>query len=131
MSPLQPNLSGSQPITFPSAEAIGTINQLETAEATWKWLQANFLTVEDFEQLVAHGLIADKLAHQLFGDRVEHFFSSKSPIVTAIGIHLIQVEEILQPQLDDNIRQQILMDMFERWLEEKVAIAATQIKVEI
>jgi parvulin-like peptidyl-prolyl isomerase len=164
---------------------------------------ANFLTVDDFERLVAHGLTTEKLAHQLFGDRVEHFFHQNlldysgatiyevvledrelameifyslqegdlsfadvayqyirdpelkrrggyigtigrkqmrpeisaavfaakppqliKPVVTAIGIHLIQVEEILQPQLDDNIRQRILMDMFERWLEEQIAIAA-------
>jgi parvulin-like peptidyl-prolyl isomerase len=186
-----------------AADKFRTINQLETAEATWKWLQANFLTVDDFERLVAHGLTTEKLAHQLFGDRVEHFFHQNlldysgatiyevvledrelameifyslqegdlsfadvayqyirdpelkrrggyigtigrnqmrpeisaavfaakppqliKPVVTAIGIHLIQVEEILQPQLDDNIRQQILMDMFERWLEEQIAIAA-------
>jgi parvulin-like peptidyl-prolyl isomerase len=193
-----------------AADKFRTANQLETAEATWKWLQANFLTVDDFEHLVAHGLITEKLAQQLFGDRVEHFFHQNlldysgaaiyeviledrelameifyslqegdlsfadvayqyiqdpelkrrggyigivgrkqlrpeisaavfaakppqpiKPVVTAIGIHLIQVEEIVHPQLDDNIRQRILMDLFDRWLEEQIAIVAPQVELKV
>jgi parvulin-like peptidyl-prolyl isomerase len=193
-----------------AADKFRMVNQLETAEATWKWLQANFLSVDDFEHLVAHSLITEKLAQQLFGDRVEHFFHQNlldysgatiyevvledrelameifyslqegdlsfadvayqyirdpelkrrggyigtvgrkqlrpeisaavfaakppqliKPVVTAVGIHLIQVEEIVQATLDDRLRQRILMDMFDRWLEEQVAIAATQVRLEI
>lgn len=193
-----------------AADRFRMINQLETAEATWKWLQAHFLSVDDFEHLVAHSLTTEKLARHLFGDRVEHFFHQNlleysgatiyevvledpelameifyslqegdlsfadvayqyirdpelkrrggyigtvsrkqlrpeisaavfaakppqllKPVVTAVGIHLIQVEEIVQPELDDGIRQRILMDMFERWLEDQIAAAAPQIRVEI
>ena len=42
------------------------------------------------------------------------------PIVTAIGVHLIQVEEIIAPQLDDALRQHILTELFERWLTETI-----------
>lgn len=43
------------------------------------------------------------------------------PIVTAVGVHLIQVEEIIEPQLDDRLYEQILMEMFDRWLVDKIA----------
>ncbi len=41
-----------------------------------------------------------------------------SPITTELGIHLIRVAEIIQPQLDIVIYQQILMELFDRWVEE-------------
>ena len=53
-------------------------NQLETAEATLNWLQINFLSVTDLEQIVTHQLITEQLAHHLFSDRVEHYFHQNS-----------------------------------------------------
>jgi parvulin-like peptidyl-prolyl isomerase len=41
-----------------------------------------------------------------------------SPITTELGIHLIRVAEIIQPQLDSVIYQQILIELFDRWVEE-------------
>ncbi|OUL31111.1 peptidylprolyl isomerase [Nostoc sp. 106C] len=41
------------------------------------------------------------------------------PIVTSSGIHLILVEEIIQPQLDDNIRTKIFTELFSEWLKKK------------
>ena len=43
------------------------------------------------------------------------------PIVTAIGVHLIQVEEIVEPKLDAQLQQQILAEMFDRWLLQQIA----------
>jgi hypothetical protein len=43
------------------------------------------------------------------------------PIVTAKGVHLILVEEIIQPQLDDKLRSQILSDLFSEWLKQQIA----------
>ncbi|WP_310410505.1 peptidylprolyl isomerase [Chamaesiphon sp. OTE_8_metabat_110] len=40
------------------------------------------------------------------------------PIVTAVGVHLIQVEEIVEPKLDEQLHQQILTELFDRWLAE-------------
>ena len=183
-----------------AADKFRLVNQLQTAEATWSWLTANLLSVDDFEQLVAHSLLTEKLAEHLFGDQVEQFFHQNlldysgamiyeviledqelameifyslqegdlsfadvayqyvdepelrrrggyvgfvgrkqlrpeisaavfaakppqliKPVVTAVGIHLIQVEELIQPQLDDELRQRILMDLFDRWLAGQVA----------
>jgi hypothetical protein len=42
------------------------------------------------------------------------------PIVTAKGVHLILVEEIIQPQLDDKLRSQILSDLFSEWLKQQI-----------
>ena len=39
-----------------------------------------------------------------------------APIITAVGVHLIQVEEIITPQLSERLHQQILDELFERWL---------------
>jgi parvulin-like peptidyl-prolyl isomerase len=42
------------------------------------------------------------------------------PIVTAKGVHLILVEEIIQPQLDDKLRAQIFSDLFSEWLKQQI-----------
>lgn len=42
------------------------------------------------------------------------------PIMTSQGVHLIFVEEIIQPELDDKRRYQILGDLFSEWLKSKV-----------
>jgi parvulin-like peptidyl-prolyl isomerase len=42
------------------------------------------------------------------------------PIMTAKGIHLIFVEEIIQPQLDNQLADQIGVDLFSKWLKQEV-----------
>jgi parvulin-like peptidyl-prolyl isomerase len=42
------------------------------------------------------------------------------PIVTSSGVHLILVEEIIQPELDDKLRSKILLDLFSEWLKQQV-----------
>ncbi len=42
------------------------------------------------------------------------------PIVTAKGIHLIFVEEIIQPQLDNKLRHQIISDLFDEWIKQEI-----------
>lgn len=42
------------------------------------------------------------------------------PIVASSGIHLILVEEIIQPQLDDKLRYQIMSDLFAQWLKQQI-----------
>ena len=42
------------------------------------------------------------------------------PIVSAKGLHLIVVEEIIQPQLDDKLRYQIISDLFISWLKQQI-----------
>ncbi|NMG21392.1 peptidylprolyl isomerase [Brasilonema bromeliae] len=42
------------------------------------------------------------------------------PIVTSSGINLIFVEEIVQPQLDDKLRNKITTDFFSEWLKQQI-----------
>jgi parvulin-like peptidyl-prolyl isomerase len=39
------------------------------------------------------------------------------PIVTSKGVHLVFVEEIIQPELDEQRRYRILSDLFADWLK--------------
>ena len=41
------------------------------------------------------------------------------PIVTDGGVHLIQVEEIIEPELDEELRIQIISELFARWLKQQ------------
>jgi parvulin-like peptidyl-prolyl isomerase len=193
-----------------AADRLRKNQKLDTAAATLEWLKANFLSVDDFEKIVVHKLISEKLAQHLFGDRVEHYFHQNTleyagatiyevvvdnrdlamelfyslqegdlnfadvahqyipdselkrcggylgtvnrkqlrpeisaavfaakppqlikPVVTAIGVHLIYVEQINQAKLDDLLRQKILMDMFDAWLDEQVASVFNNISIEL
>ncbi len=41
------------------------------------------------------------------------------PIVTADGIYLVLVEEIVKPELDKKLRQKIMLDLFGEWLKQQ------------
>ncbi|AOX00286.1 hypothetical protein BJP34_13205 [Moorena producens PAL-8-15-08-1] len=42
------------------------------------------------------------------------------PIVSSQGVHLILVEEIIQPQLNERLYAQILAGLFSEWLKQQV-----------
>ncbi len=42
------------------------------------------------------------------------------PIVTPKGVHLIWVEEIIKPELNDNLRMIIMTDMLSNWLKQEL-----------
>jgi parvulin-like peptidyl-prolyl isomerase len=50
------------------------------------------------------------------------------PIVTARGLHLILVEEIIQPQMDEKLYQKIASDLYSEWLKEQTAQFVLNIK---
>lgn len=43
------------------------------------------------------------------------------PMITSVGVHLIYVEEIIQPVLDDLLRSKILNQLFNNWLKQEMA----------
>ncbi|BCL38785.1 peptidylprolyl isomerase [Nostoc sp. MS1] len=43
------------------------------------------------------------------------------PIITPKGVHIINVEEIIEPELDEQRRIQIIKIFFSGWLEQKIA----------
>lgn len=42
------------------------------------------------------------------------------PITTSKGVYLIWVEEIIQPQLNDQLRQKIITELFDAWLQQQI-----------
>jgi parvulin-like peptidyl-prolyl isomerase len=42
------------------------------------------------------------------------------PIQTPKGVHLIEVHEIIQPQLDEQLRQTIITELFSDWLRKQI-----------
>ncbi|MEH2084234.1 MAG: peptidylprolyl isomerase [Nostoc sp.] len=44
------------------------------------------------------------------------------PILTSIGAHLILVEELIEPQLDEMLRLKIISDLFYEWLKQQIEL---------
>ncbi|MUG99614.1 peptidylprolyl isomerase [Scytonema sp. UIC 10036] len=42
------------------------------------------------------------------------------PIVTSKGVYLIWVEEIIQPELDENLHEKIRQELFSLWLKQQI-----------
>lgn len=68
-------------------------HQLASAEATQQWLNANMLSIDDFEDIITQNPIADKLAQHLFGDRVAEFFHQNSIDYTSAIIYEVILED--------------------------------------
>jgi parvulin-like peptidyl-prolyl isomerase len=186
------------------ADSFRITKKLHQTKETQLWLEKNFLSLDDFENLIHTNAVSEKLVKHLFADRVESFFEENKlnytevaiyeivledndlagdiyyslqagkanfhslarryiqepnlrrcggyrgiiccnqlhpeiaeailaanppqllkPIVTAKGVHLIFLEEIIQPKLDDRLRDRISADLFSSWLEQQ----ASQIEV--
>ncbi|MBD2385076.1 peptidylprolyl isomerase [Cylindrospermum sp. FACHB-282] len=182
-----------------AADLLRLTNKLTSADDTWKWLEKHRLSIDDFEEIVYHGVICGKLSQHLFSDKVEPYFFEHQldysgvlmyevvlddkdfalelfyaikegemsfydvshkyiqdvelrrkggylgllrrqdlkpeisaavfaatppqvlkPIVTAKGVHLIFVEEIIQAQLEKKLHEKIASDLFVEWLKKQV-----------
>lgn len=53
------------------------------------------------------------------------------PIVTSEGVHLIRVEEVIKPQLDDVLHQNILTDLFSNWLKQQIGKFEVEINYDV
>lgn len=174
--------------------------KLVKAADTFAWLKAQYLSVEEFEELVYNTVLSQKVAYHLFTDKVESFFYKNQlnfvaavtyevifddyelalelfyalqeneltfpeiareyiqnpelrraggyqgvrhrkdfrpeiassvfaatppeiikPIVTPKAVYLIWVEEIIQPELNEQLREQIVTDLFNGWLKQQIA----------
>lgn len=42
------------------------------------------------------------------------------PILTSKGVHMILVEEIIQPKLDEKLRYRIIVDLFSEWTKQQI-----------
>ena len=181
-----------------ASDQMRVMSQLKDAQATWAWLEKKGLSLDDFEEIVYHTLISQKLSNHLFADRVEPYFYEHQldyagaaiyeivlddedeaielyyeikedelsfleaaqqyiqdpelrrkggyrgklkrtdmkpevsaavfavntptilkPITTADGIYLVLVAEIIKPELDPNLRNKIMFDLYSQWLQQQ------------
>lgn len=181
-----------------TADAFRLSHNLLKSDHTQLWFQENYLSMDEFEEIVRISALSSKLAQHLFGDQVEPFFVkhqldytqvimyeiilddedlamelfytiqegemsfpevahrfiqdtelrrcggyrgrvSRSdlkpeisaaifastppnllkPIITAKGVHLILVEEVIQPDLNKPLRKKILSNLFMDWLKQQ------------
>ncbi|MDB9420671.1 hypothetical protein PN467_09070 [Microcystis aeruginosa CS-563/04] len=58
-----------------------------------------------------------------FYDVTDKYIEVLKPIVTSKGVHLILVEEILQPELNDQLRFQIGSELFGEWVNNQGDLA--------
>ena len=81
--------------------------------------------IQDVELLRAGGYRGILSRRQLKPEIAAAVFAANppeilKPIVTSQGVHLILVEEIIQPQLDDTLCMTILADLFSTWLKQQI-----------
>ncbi|MEB3180062.1 MAG: peptidylprolyl isomerase [Nostocaceae cyanobacterium] len=182
-----------------AADTLRLANKLSSAADTWKWLEQQGISLDEFEIIVQNTVLSGKLANHLFGNKVEQYFYENQlnfagtvmyevvldnddlalelyysikeeemsfydvarqyiqdtelrrkggylgvvyrqhlkpeisaavfaakppqllkPIVTSKGVHLIFVEEIIQQELDNKLRLQILSDLYAAWLKQQI-----------
>lgn len=53
------------------------------------------------------------------------------PILTSSGVHLILVEEIIQPRLDNILRQKIISELFSEWLKQQIEKVEVEINLKL
>ncbi|MCC5639654.1 peptidylprolyl isomerase [Nostoc sp. CHAB 5844] len=182
-----------------AADNMRSLKKLIKAKDTEAWLEKHYLSLNEFKELVQISLLSAKLAHHLFAEQAEPFFSAHQldyatsityevvlddedlawklfyalqankisfqdiahqyiqepelrrvggycgircrsnfspeiaacvftahppqilkPILTQKGVHLIWVEEIIQPHLDEALRSKILGVLFSAWLKQQL-----------
>jgi PPIC-type PPIASE domain len=181
-----------------TADSIRIAGKLISADDTFKWLEKNCLSSDDFEEIVFLALFTNELSKTLFSNKVKPYFFEHQldyiefvmyevilddhdlamelfyavqeneisfydvahkyiqdpelrrhggyrgllkrnslkpeisaavcnaqapellkPIITSSGIHLIFVEEIIKPHLDDQLSQQICFNLFNEWINKE------------
>lgn len=70
-----------------------------------------------FQGLVPRQKLLPEVSAAVFAAQPQQILE---PIPTAKGIYLIWVEELVQPQLDDVLREQIRWELFQEWLQKKI-----------
>ncbi len=76
-----------------AADAMRLMNQLESPDETWAWLEKHSLSLDDFEELVYNNLSSIKLAQHLFGDRVESYFLSHQQDYAGVVMYEVVLDD--------------------------------------
>lgn len=69
-----------------------------------------------YRGIVTRNDLKPEISAAVFAVKPPHLLK---PIVTSSGVHLILVEEIIQPQLNQKLSSKILSDLFHTWLKQQ------------
>lgn len=95
-------------------------NQLLSAEDTFHWLQKYHLSIEDFETLIHAKILAAKLSKHLFEAQIDDYFAEHQADY---------VEELIRPELTEDLRDRIRADLFKSWLQTQLEQAEIRVEV--
>jgi parvulin-like peptidyl-prolyl isomerase len=70
-----------------------------------------------YQGIVTRKHLRPEVSAAVFSVKPPHLLK---PIITSSQVHLILVEEIIQPKLDEKLYNQILSDLFHTWLQEEI-----------
>jgi hypothetical protein len=82
--------------------------------------------IKDTELRRRGGYLGRVKMYSLHPEIVPDILASKppqllKPIITSDGVYLIRVEEVIKPQLDNDLRYQILLKLFNNWLKDELS----------
>lgn len=87
-------------------------------EVAQKYIQDKELRkVGGYRSLVSRKEMKPEISHLVFSTNSPQLLK---PIITSEGCHLVYVDEIIQPQLDNLLRYKICSDMLENWVKDKL-----------
>jgi hypothetical protein len=68
-------------------------HQLESSEATWRWLQRHELSLDDLELRIRDQVMAAKLAEHLFAEQVESYYGEHQLDYTQAVLYEVILED--------------------------------------
>jgi parvulin-like peptidyl-prolyl isomerase len=103
--------------------ALELFYSLQEGEITFADIARQYITNPELRR--ASGYMGARRRNEFRPETVPSVFAASppqilKPINTAKGIYLIWVEEIIQPVLDEELREQIISDLFSTWLKQQV-----------
>ncbi len=106
---------------------------LEEGEITFP--EVARLYIQDTELRRAYGYQGVRYRKDFRPEVAAAVFSSSppsilKPITTPKGVYLIWVEEIIQPELDDELKEKIISESFENWLKKEVKFLDIAVQID-
>ena len=104
-------------------EAMEIFFELQEGKTTFFEIAQEYIEDQELKRkggylgLVKKTTMKPDISAKVFASKPPQFLK---PIITAKGVHLIKVEEIIQPELTEQIRYQILGELFTDWLKKQV-----------
>jgi hypothetical protein len=76
-----------------AADGLRLMNRLRRSDETYTWLQKHALSVDEFEAIAHHSVMGNKLAYELFADKVEPFFVEHQLDYVKVNLYEVVLED--------------------------------------